>query len=127
MYQSTVAFPDLNRLLSDPETPAEELRQALQSLLQDNLSVSLKTLTYTERDALAGVLQVMDGQPDTIVVTSRVADSKGLTRSVVVSTLRKLASAGIVQTRSLGMKGTWIRVINPELWDWYDQWLATGA
>ncbi|MCL8208735.1 MAG: GTP-sensing pleiotropic transcriptional regulator CodY, partial [Actinomycetia bacterium] len=36
-------------------------------------------------------------------------------RSVIVNALRKLESAGVVETRSLGMKGTHIRVLNPRL------------
>ncbi|MCL8209092.1 MAG: GTP-sensing pleiotropic transcriptional regulator CodY, partial [Actinomycetia bacterium] len=36
-------------------------------------------------------------------------------RSVIVNALRKLESAGVVETRSLGMKGTRIRVLNPRL------------
>ncbi|EFR90969.1 GTP-sensing transcriptional pleiotropic repressor CodY, partial [Listeria innocua FSL S4-378] len=34
------------------------------------------------------------------------------TRSVIVNALRKLESAGVIDSRSLGMKGTFIRVLN---------------
>jgi len=44
------------------------------------------------------------------VVASRVADRVGVTRSVIVNALRKLESAGIIESRSLGMKGTFIRI-----------------
>jgi transcriptional pleiotropic repressor len=42
-----------------------------------------------------------------------VADRVGVTRSVIVNALRKLESAGIIESRSLGMKGTFIKVLSP--------------
>ena len=36
-----------------------------------------------------------------------------MTRSVIVNALRKLESAGIIESRSLGMKGTFIKVLSP--------------
>ena len=35
----------------------------------------------------------------------------GITRSVIVNALRKLESAGIIESKSLGMKGTYIKVL----------------
>ena len=37
----------------------------------------------------------------------------GVTRSVIVNAFRKLESAGIIESRSLGMKGTFIKVLSP--------------
>lgn len=53
------------------------------------------------------------GGSEGIVVASRVADRVGVTRSVIVNALRKLESAGIIESRSLGMKGTFIKVLSP--------------
>jgi transcriptional pleiotropic repressor len=39
----------------------------------------------------------------------------GITRSVIVNALRKFESAGVIESRSLGMKGTYIKVLNPYL------------
>ena len=50
-----------------------------------------------------------------ILVASRVADKSSITRSVIVNALRKLESAGVIESRSLGMKGTHIKVINEKL------------
>ncbi len=49
------------------------------------------------------------------VVASKVADRVGITRSVIVNTLWKLVNAGVLESRSLGMKGTYIKVLNPNL------------
>ena len=52
-----------------------------------------------------------------LVVASQVADKVGVTRSVIVSALRKLESAGVIESRSLGMKGTRIKILVPGLRD----------
>ena len=36
----------------------------------------------------------------------------GITRSVIVNALRKFESAGVIESRSSGMKGTYIKVLN---------------
>ena len=50
-----------------------------------------------------------------ILVASKIADRSGITRSVIVNALRKLESASVIETRSLGMKGTRIKILNPKL------------
>ena len=47
-----------------------------------------------------------------ILVASKVADRVGITRSVIVNALRKFESAGVIESRSSGMKGTYIKVLN---------------
>ena len=51
------------------------------------------------------------------MVASKVADRVGITRSVIVNALRKFESAGVIESKSLGMKGTYIRVLNEYLLD----------
>ena len=45
------------------------------------------------------------------------ADKAGITRSVIVNALRKFESAGVIESRSSGMKGTNIKVINDAVFD----------
>ena len=40
------------------------------------------------------------------------ADRVGITRSVIVNALRKFESAGVIESKSSGMKGTYIKVLN---------------
>jgi transcriptional pleiotropic repressor len=56
----------------------------------------------------------MDGKKG-LLVASRIADRAGITRSVIVNALRKLESAGVIESRSLGMKGTHIKILNDHL------------
>ena len=46
------------------------------------------------------------------MVASKIADRVGITRSVIVNALRKFESAGVIESRSSGMKGTYIKVLN---------------
>lgn len=52
-----------------------------------------------------------------IIVTSRIADKQGVTRSIIVNALKKLESAGVIDARSSGMKGTKIKVLNDMIFD----------
>ena len=45
-----------------------------------------------------------------LLVASRIADKVGITRSVIVMVrCEKFESAGVIESRSLGMKGTYIK------------------
>ena len=48
---------------------------------------------------------------------SKIADRVGITRSVIVNALRKFESAGVIESRSSGMKGTYIKVLNDVVFD----------
>ena len=52
-----------------------------------------------------------------ILVASKIADRVGITRSVIVNALRKFESAGVIESRSSGMKGTYIKIINDAIYE----------
>ncbi|SMD05397.1 GTP-sensing pleiotropic transcriptional regulator CodY [Sporomusa malonica] len=78
------------------------------------VQVALNTLSYSELEAAVHVLSELDGNED-LIVASKIADRVGITRSVIVNALRKLESAGVIESKSLGMKGTNIRILNEYL------------
>lgn len=47
-----------------------------------------------------------------VVITSRIAEREGITRSVLINALRKFESGRIIETHSNGMRGTYIKVVN---------------
>ena len=49
------------------------------------------------------------------------SDRVGITRSVIVNALRKFESAGVIESRSSGMKGTYIKVVNDVVFDELDR------
>lgn len=74
--------------------------------------MAFNTLSYSETEAMVHVFRELGG-PEGLLVASKIADRVGVTRSVIVNALRKLESAGVLTSRSLGMKGTFIKVLNP--------------
>lgn len=79
-----------------------------------SVQIALSTLSFSELKAAEHVLHELGGY-EGIIVASRVADNAGITRSVIVNALRKLESAGVIKAKSLGMKGTYIRILNDNL------------
>lgn len=75
------------------------------------VQMAMSTLSYSELKAVQAIFKELDGNEGRLTA-SNVADRIGITRSVIVNALRKLESAGIIESRSLGMKGTYIRIIN---------------
>ena len=84
---------------------AEETRK--EHIVQSAIS----TLSYSELEAIIHIFDELDGA-EGILVASKIADRVGITRSVIVNALRKFESAGVIESRSSGMKGTYIKVIN---------------
>jgi transcriptional pleiotropic repressor len=78
------------------------------------VSVAVHSLSFSELEAADQIFEQLEGK-EGLLVASKIADRAGITRSVIVNALRKLESAGVVETRSLGMKGTYIRILNMQL------------
>ena len=80
--------------------------------LMDAVDIAIETLSFTEKDALSRIFAEFEGDEGLIIV-SKVASKYTITNSVIVNALRKLESAGVLQSKSLGMKGTRIKITNP--------------
>ncbi|BDG59345.1 GTP-sensing pleiotropic transcriptional regulator CodY [Caldinitratiruptor microaerophilus] len=78
------------------------------------VQVALGTLSYSELEAVQHIFDELEGN-EGLLVASKIADRVGITRSVIVNALRKFESAGVIESRSLGMKGTHIKVLNDRL------------
>ena len=102
-YGTTVV--GLEMLRSVNEESAEETRK--EHIVQSAIS----TLSYSELEAIIHIFDELDGS-EGILVASKIADRVGITRSVIVNALRKFESAGVIESRSSGMKGTYIKVVN---------------
>lgn len=84
------------------------------------VQIAIDTLSYSELEAIEHIFEELDGK-EGLLVASKVADRVGITRSVIVNALRKFESAGVIESRSLGMKGTFIRVLNDYLLEELDK------
>ena len=107
-YSATIVGMEILR--SDNEVIEEEARK--KSIVQ----MALGTLSYSELEAMEHIFNELDGL-EGLLVASKIADKFGITRSVIVNALRKLESAGVIESRSLGMKGTHIKILNDKLVD----------
>ncbi|MDK2984930.1 MAG: transcriptional pleiotropic repressor [Clostridia bacterium] len=105
-YGATVVGMEILR--SKAEKIEEEARK------KAAVHVALGTLSYSELEAVEHIFEELDGN-EGVLVASKIADRAGITRSVIVNALRKFESAGVIESKSLGMKGTYIRVLNDNL------------
>ncbi len=83
-----------------------------------------------EKSAVKQVIQRIE-QGEGTIVTSRLAKEVGITRTVIVNALKKVESAGLIQTKSYGVKGTHIKVMNDKIYtDFVTQkwkWISDDA
>jgi transcriptional pleiotropic repressor len=105
-YSATVVGMEIMR--SKTEEYEEEARK--KAVVQ----MAIGTLSYSELEAVEHIFRELDGN-EGLLVASKIADRVGITRSVIVNALRKFESAGVIESRSLGMKGTHIKILNDKL------------
>ena len=110
-YGTTVV--GLEMLRSVNEESAEEIRK--EQIVQSAIS----TLSFSELEAIIHIFDELEGT-EGILVASKIADRVGITRSVIVNALRKFESAGVIESRSSGMKGTYIKVVNDYIFEELD-------
>ncbi len=105
-YASAIIGLEILRSKSE----AAEAKARKQALVE----MAIGTLSYSEREAIEHIFNELEGD-EGLLVASKVADRAGITRSVIVNALRKFESAGLIESRSLGMKGTYIKILNDML------------
>lgn len=107
-YGSTVVGLEMLRAVN--EESAEESRKVAV------VKSAINTLSFSEMEAITHIFDELGGM-EGILVASKIADRVGITRSVIVNALRKFESAGIIESKSSGMKGTYIKVLNDLVFD----------
>ena len=105
-----VTVVGLEMLRSVNEEHEEETRKS------EIVRSAINTLSFSELEAIRHIFKELDGN-EGVLVASRIADRFGITRSVIVNALRKFESAGVIESRSSGMKGTYICVKNDAIFD----------
>lgn len=97
-------------MLHDRARRSQEESQKLETV-----RMALGTLSISEGQATIAIFRKLKHK-DGPVNASKIAYMLTITRSVIVNALRKLESAGVVEPKSQGMKGTHIKVLNEYLW-----------
>lgn len=102
-YGTTVVGLEMMRSVNE-ENAEEDRKIAI-------VKSAISTLSFSELEAIIHIFEELKGS-EGVLVASKIADRVGITRSVIVNALRKFESAGVIESRSSGMKGTYIKVIN---------------
>ena len=107
-YGTTVVGLEMMRSVDEENAAEARKKQVVKS--------AFSTLSFSELEAIIHIFDELDGK-EGILVASKIADRVGITRSVIVNALRKFESAGIIESRSSGMKGTYIKVLNDYIFE----------
>ncbi|MDO4621942.1 MAG: GTP-sensing pleiotropic transcriptional regulator CodY [Eubacteriales bacterium] len=107
-YGTTVVGLEMMRSVNEENVEENRKIQVVKS--------AFSTLSYSEMEAIVHIFEELKGE-EGILVASKIADRVGITRSVIVNALRKFESAGVIESRSSGMKGTYIKVLNNYIFD----------
>jgi len=102
---ANIAISVCTLLLRQRERQAQIQRRQRLELVRG----AINALSFSELEAAIHIIQAVNG-PEGLLVAGHIADKLGFTRSVVVNALKKLEGAGVIETRSLGVKGTYIRI-----------------
>ncbi len=102
-YGTTVVGLEMLRSVNEENAAFVRKKQIVKS--------AIKTLSTSELEAIKHIFKELD-DVEGILVASKIADKVGITRSVIVNALRKFESAGVIESKSSGMKGTYIKVVN---------------
>jgi len=113
-YGSTVIGMEILRVKAEHAESEARKKAAVQ--------IAVGTLSYSELEAVEHIFAEL-GSGEGLLVASKIADRVGITRSVIVNALRKFESAGVIESKSLGMKGTYIRVLNDYLLEELDKYV----
>ena len=100
-YGTTVVGLEMMRSVHEENAEEERKVQIVKS--------AISTLSFSELEAITHIFDELDGSEGILV------------RSVIVNALRKFESAGVIESRSSGMKGTYIKVINDVVFDELDK------
>ena len=118
MYKSDSQYEIDDIILSEYGTTVvglEMMRSVHEENAEENRKIqivksAINTLSFSELEAIIHIFDELDGM-EGILVASKIADRVG------INALRKFESAGVIESRSSGMKGTYIKVLNDVVFD----------
>ena len=97
-YGTTVVGLEMLRSVNEESAEENRKKQIVKS--------AISTLSYSELEAIVHIFRELDGKRKVFLLQARLPDRIGITRSVIVNALRKFESAGVIESRSSGMKET---------------------
>lgn len=105
-YCATIVGLKLLHLLNEEENEEDRSQRLAHKVVS--------SLSYSELEAVECVMNQLNAN-EGLFVASRIAEQFAISRSIVVSAIRKLKGSGMIDSKSLGMKGTYIKIVNNNL------------
>lgn len=102
-YVTTIVSLELLHGMHDDEEDVAQKRK--------QVGLAIHSLSYSEIYAAYCALSALK-KTKGILIVSRVAGEYGITRSAIVNSIKKLNSAGVIKSKSMGVKGTAINIQN---------------
>lgn len=104
-YVATILAIEIENLLHQQEDHQQKNRLMAKK--------AVASLSFSELAAMRTILKDKT-EPSFRFTASRLAEKEGLTRSIIVNGIRKMESANILSSQSLGTKGTFIDLYTEE-------------
>ncbi len=111
-YANTVIELEIMRAIYEEDDERKRKKEILRA--------ALDSLSSSEQEAVRYLVEALPGA-EGILVTSKVAAENHMTRSILVNAIKKLEGAGVLEVKSMGMRGTHIRVLNETLLQFYKE------
>lgn len=102
-YVNTVVELEMMRAIYEEDTEKKRNEEMVKS--------AIESLSVSEKEAIKCVFREL-GKNEGILVASKIAVKYNITRSIIVNAIKKLESAGVLEARSQGMKGTYLKILN---------------
>lgn len=82
--------------------------------------IAANALTYTEAKVAKEIFNKIENR-EAIINANEVSNELFVTRSIISNALNKIESAGVIVTKSLGVKGTYIKILNTHILEELDK------
>ena len=104
-YVNTVIQLEMMRAIYEEKMDTKRLRTVSRA--------ACESLSSSEKVAIKYVIRELQGD-EGVVIASHISAQYGITRSIIVNAIKKLEGAGVLESKSMGMKGTHLKFYNKE-------------
>lgn len=107
-YASAIIYLDLFQ--------QKQLEIQQKSLEQAAVKLAVGSLSFSELRSVSAILEQLDGLEGCIFL-NKIAEQCFSTHSTVSGALKKLEAAGVISTKSQGVKGKYVKITNQKLYE----------
>ncbi len=108
-YAATVVGLEMMRAISEESKESD--------LMEKTVNDVISATSRSEMDSVRAILSKLDENGEGVVNLTRLSEESGISRTSLVNAVKKMAGAGVFETRSRGVLGTEIKVINTLIYE----------